>query len=225
MNSINAYVEGIRTHFEANANAENAAAMSKYMRQLFPFFGLKSPLRDEITKKYIKENGLPSAALLPELLEKCWAEPEREMQYFALDVCDKMIKKAEPSFVDALEICICGKSWWDTVDWIAPKHIGYLFSNNKDLINTYTTKWLSSNNIWLQRTAILFQLKYKHKTDTDLLFHCITSLAHSKEFFLQKASGWALREYAKSQPEVVRSFVTAQALSPLTVREALKHLK
>jgi 3-methyladenine DNA glycosylase AlkD len=218
------YVQGMSAVFTVHANEGNAESMSQYMRNLFPFFGLKSPLRKALAKTYIAHNGLPSTADLTDILAACWQENEREMQYFALDLLDRRIKKVDIGFINIMESCIVNKSWWDSVDWLATKHIGAHFARFPELVIPRTEAWMASGNFWLQRTAILFQLKYKNKTNKDLLFKYILEVSESKEFFLQKASGWALREYSKTEPETVRSFIASHPLPPLTAREGLKWL-
>ncbi|MCV5062626.1 DNA alkylation repair protein, partial [Escherichia coli] len=117
------------------------------------------------------------------------------------------------------------KSWWDSVDSIVPTFLGDIFLKHPELISAYIPKWIASDNIWLQRAAILFQLKYKQKMDEELLFWIIGQLHSSKEFFIQKAIGWVLREYAKTNPDVVWEYVQNNELAPLSKREAIKHIK
>ena len=116
-------------------------------------------------------------------------------------------------------------SWWDAVDTIADHLIGFHLQRFPELVPVSVAKWLASDNMWLQRTAILFQLKYKKKTDVSLLFHCIKEMANSKEFFIRKAIGWALREYSKTDAAAVQSFVASTELWPPSVREALKGIQ
>ncbi|MCK5077528.1 MAG: DNA alkylation repair protein, partial [Calditrichia bacterium] len=117
------------------------------------------------------------------------------------------------------------KSWWDTVDFIATNLVGPLFEKYSELIIPYTKKWMDSGNIWLQRTSILFQLKYKEKTDFKLIIGFIQQCSSSNEFFIQKAIGWILREYSKTDASTVIEFVKNNKLAPLSEREALKWLK
>ena len=119
---------------------------------------------------------------------------------------------------------IVNKSWWDTVDYIAVKLVGKHFENFPELIPKHIKTWNSSGNLWLNRTAILFQLQYKKKTDINLLFDIIEKQAGSREFFIQKAIGWVLREYSKTDENAVRKFVMQTNLSSLSKREALKWL-
>lgn len=119
---------------------------------------------------------------------------------------------------------IVSKSWWDTVDVLSPHIMGYMFSTYPKLISQYSDLWIEDENIWLQRSAILYQLHYKGGTDEERLFRYIIRRANNDEFFVQKAIGWVLREYAKTNPESVKSFVLNHQLKPLSKREALKHL-
>jgi 3-methyladenine DNA glycosylase AlkD len=121
-----------------------------------------------------------------------------------------------------LEELIGVRSWWDTVDFLAPKLAGPLLLRYPELIGTYPGRWIESDNIWYQRSAILFQLDYKQQTDAQRLFDYIRRRADSREFFVQKAAGWALRQYSKTAPDAVREFIAGNELPPLTVREGLK---
>ena len=126
-------------------------------------------------------------------------------------------------FIELFEELIVNKSWWDTVDYIASTLVGYYFEKWPKHKNKKAKQWARDKNLWLNRTAIIFQLKYKENTDLDLLFETILLHVHSKEFFLQKAIGWALRQYAYTDMLQVKKFVATQDLKPLSIREALKH--
>jgi 3-methyladenine DNA glycosylase AlkD len=145
------------------------------------------------------------------------------MHYFGLETLEKTLKKQPSECIDFLEELICTRSWWDTVDWIN-KLVGLHFRKYPALIQPVTERWMASGNIWLQRICLIFQLTYKDKTDTALLFKYVERVAGSKEFFLQKGAGWALRQLAKTNPEAVVSFVEKTRLAPLTRREALKNI-
>ena len=119
---------------------------------------------------------------------------------------------------------IVHKSWWDTVDATA-KYVGVFFKKHPHLTKPTTLRWITSDNRWLQRMAIIFQLAYKKETDVDLLFEYVLRKADSEEFFIQKAIGWALRQYAKIDAAEVKRFVEVTDLKPLSKREALKHFK
>jgi 3-methyladenine DNA glycosylase AlkD len=137
----------------------------------------------------------------------------------------KVQKKQGPEFIDFLEELITAKSWWDSVDWLA-KLVGIHFKRYPALILPVTERWMASGNFWLQRVCLIFQLTYRQKTDFDLMKKYILQVAPSKEFFLQKGAGWALRQYSKTNPQGVADFIeTNPQLAPLTKREGLKWLK
>ena len=120
---------------------------------------------------------------------------------------------------------IINKSWWDTIDFVSPKILGKYFEIYPEEIEKTIQKWLNSNNIWLQRSCLLFQLKYKNKLNKFLLKKIINSLSNSNEFFINKAIGWILREYGKTNKNWVINFIKETDLNKLSVREGLKYLK
>ncbi len=219
------YYKIISTHLAENGNPTEAAKMAKYMRHKFEFYGIKAPIRRTIQKAIIQEYGMPTLDQLEDLVDLLWADKHREMQHFAMDLIDKHIKKVDLDFLKTLERLIITKSWWDTVDMLANRHVGHLGKRFPEIIPTYPDNWMASNNMWLQRTAIIFQLKYKEHTNIDLALKYILQLKGSKEFFIQKASGWFLREYSRTDWELVVDFIENNDLAPLTKREGLKWLK
>jgi 3-methyladenine DNA glycosylase AlkD len=216
------YMKGITQIFEDNKDYENAIPMKKYMKNHFDFLGIKSPLRNSLTKTYVKQKGLPNKDIFKAVINKLWALDEREYQYVALFILEKRKEDLTIEDIPFVEKLICTKSWWDTVDGIAPNIVGHIFKKNPSMIQSVINKWLSSNNIWLMRSAILFQLKYKEATDKEILFSIIKRCADSPEFFIRKAIGWSLREYSKTNPKTVIDFINEHELSPLSIREGLK---
>jgi 3-methyladenine DNA glycosylase AlkD len=140
-----------------------------------------------------------------------------------LETLQKVLKKHPQDCIYFLEELILTRSWWDTVDWVN-KLVGLHFKRFPELIQPTIARWMDSGNIWLQRVCMIFQLTYKEKTDEALLFDCVRKLATSKEFFLQKGAGWALRQYGKIRPEAVQAFLVKHPVSALTKREAMKSL-
>ncbi|MCT8138024.1 DNA alkylation repair protein [Anaerobacillus sp. CMMVII] len=198
--------------------------MRKYMKGHFEFLGIKSPERRELARLIFKEVGkLPREEMI-DFINGLWDLPEREYQYFAIDYLVKYTKLLEEADVQFLEYLITTKSWWDTVDIIASKCVGHLFSNYPTLVAEYCERWAISENMWLRRTAILFQLKYKEKTDHELLFRIIDKNAQDNEFFIRKGIGWALREYSKTNRDAVAAFINSHQLSNLSKREGQKYL-
>jgi 3-methyladenine DNA glycosylase AlkD len=219
------YLNDLIKIFRENADKENAIPMKKYMKNKFEFFGIKKPRREELTKEFLRSNGMPDTESIQGIIKELWKLPQREYQYIGQGLLGKLVKNLDKDFIHLFEYMIKNKSWWDTVDFIAINLVGDHLLKYPELIKPYAQKWISSDNMWLQRTAILFQLKYKENTDINLLFTYIKKCFASKEFFIQKAIGWALREYSKTNPKEVITFVNNSDLAPLSKREALKWLK
>lgn len=221
-NYMNTYIQTLHLAFQEKANPEIAAGQKAYMRNQFEYFGIKSPEQKIVRREFIMKYGLPEITELETLIKESWLQPEREFQYFAMLLTDKFIKRTDENFIAVLEFMITTKAWWDTVDYIAAVLIGKHFKRFPEQIPAYTEKWMASGDFWLQRTALLFQLKYKQETDLGLLFNLIERLAHEDKFFIRKAIGWVLREYSKTDPEAVIRFVESHELKPLSRKEALK---
>ena len=213
----------IKELFESRQNNENAEAMSKYMKNKFTFYGIPSPERKELYKDFIKSEKA-SKNIDWSFLDKCYADDHREFQYLVYDYLLAMKKYLDFEDTEKIRIFIVTKSWWDTTDFLC-KVIGEIGLKDQK-IRELMLKWSADNNIWLKRTAILHQLAYKDKTDTDLLEHIISNCLGSDEFFINKAIGWALREYSKTAPEWVKSFISRRKndLSALSVKEGSKYI-
>ena len=216
------YVENLSHILASNADKENAGNMKKYMKDQFPFFGIKSPQRKVIFRQFIKNEGYPSILELKEVVQTLYDKPERELHYFAMELVDKYAKKLDVQGIKLLEHIIVKRSWWDTVDYIAVNCLGSYFRMHPEMIRPVTAVWMNSGNIWLQRSCILFQLKYKKDTNLELLYSFIVDLKQSNEFFIQKAIGWILREYSKINPNEVLRFAGSIQLKPLSYREATR---
>ncbi len=221
------YLIPLKEAFENNSNPEYAIRMKAYMKDKFEYYGIKSPERKEIVKEFLKTYGLPEANKINDIVKESWNYPQREFQYFAMSLSEKYIKKSENEIISLFEFMIANKQWWDTVDYIASNLVGKLLLKFPKMIIPYTSKWMASGDMWFQRTVILFQLKYKKNTDLDLLFDYISQLYGSKEFFINKAIGWILREYSKTDRKAVKLFVSnnSDSLSNLSKKEALKWLE
>jgi len=219
---MNQVVLTLTRKFEERADPARAIHLKAYMRDQFEFYGLSSPERSVIFREIFAAAKSFSQPEIVEIIEETWSLPQREYQYFGMELADRHIKKMNHHFFEQIELMITRKSWWDTVDMIAAHLAGTLFLQFPDMIPECTGKWMNSGNIWLQRSALLFQLKYKSKTNPDLLFRLIQQLSVHPDFFIRKAIGWALREYSKTNPEAVMDFVDIHQLSPLSKKEALK---
>ena len=221
---MNNYLLPLEKLFKQHADKTKAAGAKTYMLNQFEFYGIVMAERRKLCKDFIKANLLSSISEVEKVVKHAWKLPEREWQYFAIELLAHYQKQWKISTIKIIEYCIVHKSWWDTVDAMADAWAGEYFKLFPQQIKTITGAWNTSENIWLQRSSLLFQKKYKQATDVELLSKYIQHLSSSKEFFIRKAIGWILREYAKTNVVWVKQFVAAnQHLSPLSKREALKH--
>ncbi|TLX77797.1 DNA alkylation repair protein [Labilibacter sediminis] len=216
------YIITLEKEFLFNANAEYAVDQKKYLKDKFEFFGMKTPKRREVQKPFLQKEFLPPKDQLTSLIKELWLKPQREFQYFALDLAYKYRKQLEFDDIKLFEFMILNKSWWDTVDGVAPKLVSDYFLKFPEQRDVYTQKWLESGNIWLQRSCVIWQLSFKEDLDTEYLSIVIKSLLGSKEFFINKAIGWMLRQYSRTNPAWVLDFVESTELNNLSKREALR---
>lgn len=215
------YRQQLEALFRQQADPELAGPMAAYLRGQFPFLGIRTPERRALLAEFVADNGLPSEDQLAPLVRELWEIGEREFCYAAFDLMKRARKLWAESLGETLEWCVVNRSWWDTVDALPVGDFFQRFPNEK---RKRLPRWRKAGNIWLRRSAILFQLTYKEKTDFSLLGEIISENIGSGEFFIDKAIGWALRQHARTDPDAVRSFVARTQLSPLSRREALKHL-
>lgn len=209
--------------FKTNKNEENAKYMKAYLKDKFEFLGIKAPLRKELQKD-ILSNIDKKAPIDKDLVIFLWNQEYREFQYLAIDYLIKKKKMLEKEDIEFLEELIITKSWWDTVDLIDSHLVGEICKMHPELIESHILNWSKSENLWLRRTSILYQLKYKEKVDIDVLSNVICSNLNDTDFFIKKAIGWILREYSKTNTLWVKDFVENHNLSPLSKREASKYL-
>lgn len=219
------FISLLEQKLQVNTSAENALPMAKYMKDNFPFLGIKTVVRRKLLKETVAEYKGEVKDNARGIALQLFTLQEREYHYCAIDILMKELpKKFIPQDISLIEELLITKPWWDSVDLIAKYLLGgYLlqFPEKADeVINQFTT----SGNMWLNRSVILYQLGYKTQTDENRLFSICLRFSQSKEFFIQKAIGWALREYAKTNPEAVKAFVSANTLKPLSSREALKNI-
>ena len=214
----------LQSVFKQNGSNEDAIQMSAYMKEHFVYYGVKSVLRKELMKTAINKKNKPKKKDAYKLAVLLWNDKHRELQYVAMEILEWYKKETEEKDIKFIEKIITNKSWWDTVDFVAAHLVGNYFSMYPKMRKSVCNKWSDSNNMWLQRSIILSQLKYKAKTDSEFLFYYCNKHREDKEFFIRKAIGWALREYSKTNPKAVKSFVKSTNLSNLSVKEATKYL-
>ncbi len=216
-------IEDLIKEFELNKNDDQAKIMSAYMKNKFKFYGIKSPERKEISKSFIKILANDYGESYNEITRILWLENKRELHYVAMDFLLKTKKYWGINSINLFEFIIINKSWWDTVDFIATNLVGnYILKFHPDNYHLMRD-WNKNRNMWIIRVSILFQLKFKEKTNWNLLQENILNHNDSTEFFIRKAMGWALREYSKKESNQVITFIEKNPdLSGLTRREALK---
>jgi 3-methyladenine DNA glycosylase AlkD len=209
--------------FEAARDPDRAAGMQSYMREQFPFLGLPAPAQRTLVRQALAGLPAPAGADLRAVALACWALPQREYQYAACLVLRRYVGRCPAAFLPTVRGLVTTKSWWDTVDTLAAHTVGPLVMAHPQLRDDMDA-WARDDNLWVVRTAILHQLRYREATDERRLFAYCEAQAGHRDFFIRKAIGWALREYAKTDPSAVRDFVAGTPLSGLSVREALKNL-
>lgn len=220
------YITELQNLFQENANPERALQQKAYMKDKFAYYGLTSPQRRLLQKPFLTKQYLPKKDIAFQICRQLWQKPQREFHYFSLELLNKYQKQVDKKDIALFEWLILHNSWWDTIDFIAPNLVGNYFRKFPETRKQITQKWLASNNIWLQRSCLIFQLKYKTETDSILLGQCIQNLKGTKEFFINKAIGWALRQYSRTNSIWVIDFVkNNQDLSNLSKKEALRLLK
>ncbi|WP_290773512.1 DNA alkylation repair protein [Anaerofustis sp.] len=209
--------------FRNNRNEENAIKMSKYLKNQFEFLGIKTPLRRKLEKEYFKS--IKNEKFInKDFIKKCYDEKYREFQYLAIDYLKEKINFLDKNNIPLIKKLITTKSWWDTTDSL-DEIIGTIALKDKST-NDILLKWSKDKNIWLRRVSIDHQLLRKEKTDTELLEKIIVNNFGSNEFFINKAIGWALRDYSKTNKEWVSNFIKKynNNLSSLSIREGSKYL-
>ena len=204
-------------------NEEQAQKMSKYMLNKFEYIGIKTPERRKIFKNFFKEYK-NEEKIDWEFVNKCWENKYREFQYIAADYLKNMKDKLTIDDIPEFKRLILKKSWWDTIDNL-DMTIGALALKDSN-VNKILLEWSLDENIWLRRIAIDHQLLRKEKTDTELLEKILKNNLGQAEFFINKAIGWALRDYSKTNPEWVKNFIekNRENMAKLSIKEASKYL-
>jgi 3-methyladenine DNA glycosylase AlkD len=211
--------------YDAAREPERAVLAAAYMRDQFDFLGFPAPTQRALSRTVVQGLPAPAEDDLRSVALACWDLDEREYQYFACDWLRTHVAVPGPGFIATAHTLITTKSWWDTVDPLATRFVGGLVRRHPLLVAEMDA-WSADADMWLVRTAILHQLHYGADTDTERLFGYCSRQAGHADFFVRKAIGWALRHYARTDPDAVRGYVEKNRgrLSPLSVREATKHL-
>ena len=215
-------VEELVKELKAVANPDDAVAMKAYMKNKFEFLGVKTPARRKLAKAFFK----PQTDLVIDwnFINEAWNYPYRELQYTALDYLEIRKNLLTPSDLPHLKKLAQTKSWWDTVDFL-DRLVGSIIARFPETKATILS-WSCDEDIWLRRLAIDHQLLRKEETDTELLEKILVNNLGQAEFFINKAIGWALRDYSKTNPDWVRDFIERYRaeMAALSIREGSKYL-
>lgn len=219
------FITTIKKAFEANEDVTYGQKQSDYLKNNFPFYGIQTQARREILKKFSTEYQEDIKDNFRTICWELYQFPHREMHHAAIDI---FIKETKKNYliedIVLIEKLITTNSWWDSVDTLAKYAVGGYLETFPEKTLSIIEKFSNSNNMWLNRTAIIFQLGYKEKTDFDLLISECEKHKHSTEFFIQKAIGWALREYSSINPNAVLEYVNSTNLKPLSKKEAIRKI-
>ena len=226
MSKISKYITAITKELQKKADPAYASKMKAYMKGHFDYYGVRGPDNKAIFNSLWKSHKADWIEDFRELITELWKKDEREYQYIAIHLVKKVKKKFVSEDIIWLEEMIQTRSWWDTVDFLAGHGVGQILLHDEELKLQKAEEYINHKNMWMRRTALIFQLFYKDKTDKDLLFALIDSTLGSKEFFINKAAGWALRQYSKTDPSAVRNYIYLQRpkLSNLTIKEGSKYI-
>jgi 3-methyladenine DNA glycosylase AlkD len=208
--------------FRSAADPEKAIVMSAYMRNQFTFLGIPTPERNKLSRDLYKNTDKETVDW--SFVFKCWDQPEREFQYLAVGYLSLVKAALAPADIPNLRKTAITKSWWDTIDGL-DMIIGDIALRFPE-VNAVILEWSKDENFWLRRIAIDHQLGRKEKTDTSLLSQIIVNNLGQTEFFINKAIGWSLREYSKTNPDWVRGFLEKyrDQMASLSIREAGKYV-
>jgi 3-methyladenine DNA glycosylase AlkD len=220
----------LRKALRQAGDPRRAPAMQAYMKSAMPFHGVSAPLLRQVCKATFAEVQFAAASHWQAQVLKIWRGARfREERYAALYLAgDKRARPFQsPTAMKMYEEMIVSGAWWDYVDDIASHRIGPILHAYREPMRRKMLSWSKSNNLWKRRSAIICQLGFKTETDLELLYACIEPSLESREFFLQKAIGWALRQYAWTDGAEIRKYVhlNRSRLSTLSRREALKNIE
>jgi 3-methyladenine DNA glycosylase AlkD len=224
-----ALLDTLRAALARVANPVHAPAMQAYMKSSMPFLGVSAPALRQACRHVFTGLDFPTAARWRRTVRGVWRGARyREERYAALELTGLPGARSFQTMqaLPLYEEMIVTGAWWDYVDALAKHRLGSILRNQPRPMRRALLAWSRDHDIWKRRSAILSQLAFKEATDLDLLYACIEPSLSSREFFLQKAIGWALRQYAWTDPAEVRRYVRAHAaeLAPLSRREALKNI-
>jgi 3-methyladenine DNA glycosylase AlkD len=220
---MNVIVKELLNQLSQKANPSRALEMAAYMKNRFVFLGVSAPDRRAIQNDWMKKYASELVSNYRLIVEELYEQDYRELHQAGIDVFIKFSKgKLVENDIELIRHLLITHSWWDSVDTVSKWLLGNYLIQFPTKINEVVEAHSTDENMWLNRSAILFQLGYKEKTNFELLKVLCNKHKHSNEFFIQKAIGWALREYSKVDGKAVLSFVHSSHLKPLSQREATR---
>lgn len=219
-------VRYVQTALAAVADPAKARAMRAYMKAEMPFYGVQKPARAPIARRLVAAFPPGDRDEYEALVLALWGLPHREEKYLALHVARHFQRYVDPDSLPLYRRLIVEGAWWDLVDEVATHLVRHLVTAHPGPAWAEVDPWIEADDLWLRRSAIICQVGAKERTDRDRLFSFCAARAGEADFFIRKAIGWALRDYARTDPEAVARFVTTHRdrLSPLSYREATRHL-
>lgn len=221
-------VSAARDGLAALADRAKAPDMQRYMKSEMPYRGVAKPARAQLARRLFAEHVLPDRATWLATVRALWHDASyREERYLAVDLTGHRAYREwqDPGALSLYEELIVSGAWWDYVDELAIRRIGPILRGHRDAVTPVVRAWTTADDRWLRRTSVICQVTATDDTDLVLLAEAVEANQHDRDFFLRKGIGWALRDYAKTEPGWVRAFVDSHPhLSPLSRREALKHL-
>ena len=225
-NGIAGIVSFVQRELKMRTNFAKAEQMAAYMKTEMPFYGVQKPGRTEIARAINSQFNLGTQRDYELAVASLWRLPHREEKYLAIQVAQMHAKFITPESMALYEKLIREGAWWDLVDNVAIRLVGRVFLTNRKTIQVVLDKWISDEDLWIRRTAIISQIGHKHNTDHRRLFRYCVRCASETEFFIRKGIGWALRDYSYTAPDRVLKFLrkNKERLSGLSFREGAKVL-
>lgn len=222
-----ALLQFVKAELEACADSKKAVEMAAYMKTSMPFYGVQKPQRLPIIRQFKEQYAASDFDSYRDSVLCLWRRPHREEKYLAINYAEAFPEFISSEALSLYEQLIREGAWWDFVDPVAINLVGEAYLQERRKLKPEIEKWSTDDDLWMRRASIICQLHHKDDTDEKQLYKLCSRLSHEKEFFIQKAIGWALREHAKTAPESVAAYLKENAgrLAPLSFREASKHLQ
>ncbi|MEX1037475.1 MAG: DNA alkylation repair protein [Acidimicrobiia bacterium] len=224
---VDAACRFVSTQLGVAADPEKAPAMQAYMKTDMPFYGVQKAGRTPILRALVRDHQPETVEEYRNLVLSLWNLDHREEKYLALGVARQFEAFVLPGQIDLYRRLIVEGGWWDLVDEVATKLIRHMVVEYPSATWPVVDQWIDDSDMWLRRSALICQIGAKDRTDPARLFGFCAARAYEEDFFIRKAIGWALREYAKTEPDAVAGFINSHIdeLSGLSHREGSKHIR